>query len=109
MAAAAPAPMWQSSEEDKRAREKALKDGISIRFMGEEKANLSMRYTLPGVRFYVEVSRCSVVKQELDDPFREIALYSIDGVDVCPLDVSKIPPGAYPYPNCLFVSLFKIL
>lgn len=55
-------------------------------------------------RFFTEVNRCSVVHTELDNPFKDMVMYDLEDVDIKPLDLSKIPPEARPYPNCLFVS-----
>ena len=63
-----------------------------------------MEYPLPGARFFREVSRCSIIKTELDEPMKDIVIYDLYDVDIRPMDISQIPPEAKPYPNCLFVS-----
>ena len=65
----------------------------------------SVDYIHPGVRFFKEVNRGSIIRTEFDDPFKDIVIYNLTDVDIKPLDVSKIVPEAYPYPNCLFVSV----
>ncbi len=67
----------------------------------------TMQYKHPGVRFFAEVSRCSIIRTELEDPFKGIVLYDLTDVDIKPLDVSKIPSEAWPYPNCVFVSVWS--
>ena len=86
-------------EEGEEAKEKAPSEP---RFM--KAFHKSIKYRLPGVRFFKEVSRSSIVMTELEQPFKKIGLYSLDDVDIKPLDTSKIPPEAWPYPTCLFVS-----
>jgi hypothetical protein len=81
-----------------------VREDILVSFMGEGKCHASMKPKEPGARFFSEVSRCSIIRTELDEPFKGIALYELYDTDIRPLDVSMIPPGAWPYPNCLFVS-----
>ena len=68
-------------------------------------ANSTFQPVSPGAPFFSEVGRASIVGTEFDDPFPGIVLYDLHEVDVRPLDVSEIPPEAWPYPDCLFVSL----
>lgn len=62
----------------------------------------SMDTKVPGVRFFKEISRCSIVTIEVDEPFREVKLFELHGIDLGPLVVED--PEYYPYPGCIFVS-----
>ena len=75
----------------------------------EKKYHESLMYKPPGVRFFKEASKCSIIRTEYDDPFQGMELYELGDVHIKPLDTSKIPPEAWPYPNCLFVSENKAL
>lgn len=79
-----------------------------VSFLGETKCHANMQHKVPGTRFFSEVSRCSIIRIELDEPTKNIVLYDLYDTDIRPMDVSLIPPGAYPYPNCLFVSAHYI-
>lgn len=79
-----------------------------ISFLGEKKYHPSMEYPAPGVRFFSEVRRCSIIRTEIDEPSRDMELYDLYDVDIRPMDVSSIPAAAYPYPNCLFVSRLAV-
>ena len=75
-----------------------------VSFLGESRCHPTMQYEERGVRFFSKVSRCSIIRTELDEPTKNMVLYDLYDTDIRPLDVSAIPPGAYPYPDCLFVS-----
>ncbi len=64
----------------------------------------SLVLKFPGLRFFTEVSKNSIIRTEIENPFENMQLYELDDVDIKPLDVSKIPPEAWPYPTCFFVS-----
>ena len=66
------------------------------------KYHASMHTSVPGVRFFKEVNRCSIMKIEIDEPFMEIKLFELHGVDLHPLEVENLE--YYPYPGCIFVS-----
>lgn len=60
-------------------------------------------------KFFTEVCRLSIVNDELVNPFDRLKLYTFIGVDSHPLDTSEIPEEAYPYPDCIFVSVGQAL
>ena len=74
----------------------------------KKKPIAGMELKAPGARFFAEVSRLSIIKIDMENPFKDIVLYELNDVDTRPLDVSKIPPEAWPYPKCLFVSVLQI-
>lgn len=81
---------------------------VMVSFLGEKKCHASMEHKVPGARFFSEISRCSIIRIELDEPTKNMVLYDLYDTDIKPMDVSSIPPGAYPYPNCLFVSTCSV-
>ena len=73
-----------------------------INIEGDRRYHPSMEYCAPGARFFAEVSRCSIMKTEISDVYKDIKLFELYDVDIAPL---KVPQEYWPYPSCIFVSI----
>ena len=56
-------------------------------------------------RFFKEVTRETITKAELEDPFMRIKLFDLTGVHEQPLTLTQVPQKYRPYKGCLFVSV----
>ena len=55
-----------------------------------------------GACFLKEVDRFSIMTLEFDEPYKNMTLFDISGIDTGPMEV---PSHMYhPYPGCIFVS-----
>lgn len=81
-----------------------MAEGKDKEVVDEGESECSLEYVSPGARFFPQITRAAVVKIEMEEPFEGMEIYKINDVDIRLFHVADIPPEAFPYPNCLFVS-----
>ena len=58
----------------------------------------------PGAAFFKEVSRRAILQIEYEDPFENIKLFSLVGIEKRPITLRDVPTDYRPYKGCIFVS-----
>ena len=60
----------------------------------------------PGAKFYKSASWHSILEIEYEDPFEDIKLFNLIGVEKQPVTLKDVPAEYRPYEGCIFVSMY---